>query len=65
MTPISPAGAATPPAPADPSGPASTDAMNAAFAQGVVQFIGIMLQGAESDVQEACNDTVSTPDAPS
>lgn len=35
-----------------------------AFAQGVVGFTGIMLQGVQSDIIDSINDTTSTPDAP-
>ena len=65
MTSVPPVSAAASPAPADASASSSQADLNAAFAKGVVQFMGIMLQGAQSDIQDACNDTVSTPDAPS
>ena len=65
MTPLSPTGAAASAAPGDTSAAAPDATLNDAFAQGVVRFMGIMLQGAQSDVQDACNDKVSTPDAPS
>jgi len=42
--------------------PASAELANA-FAQGIVQFMGTMIQSTEGDIQEACNDTTSDPDA--
>ena len=62
ITPVAPvAGATASAAPTDdPEG-----VLQQAFAQGVVQFMGIELQGIQSDIIEAINDNTSNPDAPS
>lgn len=65
MADISPVGAAGGAAAPDPSTDTSTAALQEAFAQGVVNFMGIMLQGVEGDTIDSINDTTSTPDAPS
>lgn len=48
----------------DPGSQTAQTAMQQAFADGIVKFMGIMLQGAESDIISAINDNTSTPDAP-
>ncbi len=48
--------------------PPDTDAdsgdLGDAFSQGIVQYMGSMLQSSESDIIDAINDTTSDPDAP-
>ncbi len=65
MSGIQSVGAVSGAAPSDPgTAPASADLADA-FAKGIVQFMGVLLQNSESDVQQACNDSTSDPDAPS
>ena len=52
-------------APADPNASGADAQMQQAFAEGIARFMGTMLMSMESDIQEACNDTTSDPDAPS
>ncbi len=52
---------------ATPSNPATASPSTQladAFSKGIVQFMGMNVQNAESDIQAACNDTTSDPDAP-
>ena len=62
---VPPVSAAAPATPAAPGAAATPADMSDAFAVGIAKFMGTMMPGFVSDVQEACNDTVSTPDAPS
>lgn len=61
---ISPVGAVGGAAAPDPTQDTSNATLQDAFAQGVVSFMGIMLQGVQSDIIDSINDTTSTPDAP-
>ena len=64
MTTVAPVGGAT-------TAPASTDSASAdtklqeAFSQAILKFGILNLSNMVSDIQDACNDTTSNPDAPS
>jgi len=62
VTPIDAAGNA---GPADAGNNSSSSTVQQAFADGIVQFMAVQLQSAESDVTAAINDNTSDPDAPS
>ena len=61
---VEPVSQTTQAAPTDPSSSADQTELQNAFAQGIVQFMGTMMQSLESDVVDAINDDTSTPDAP-
>ena len=63
MSGIAPVGAAAT-APTDATTSSDDGELADAFSQGLVQFMGTMLQSSESDVTDAINDTTSDPDAP-
>ena len=60
IAPVS-ATATTPP---DTDTDADSGHLGDAFSQGIVQYMGSMLQSSESDIIDAINDTTSDPDAP-
>jgi hypothetical protein len=62
VTPIDAAGNA---APTDAGNNSSSSTVQQAFADGIVKFMGIQLQNAQSDITAAINDNTSDPDAPS
>ena len=64
MADISPVGAVGGAAAPDLAQDTPNADLQKAFAQGVVGFTGIMLQGVQSDTIDSINDTTSTPDAP-
>ncbi len=49
---------------ADPSSDADSSKVQEAFSQGLVLFMGTLLQSAESEIVASINDNTSTPDAP-
>jgi hypothetical protein len=51
--------------PADANGDPSPSSVQQAFAEGVLNFMAVQLQSAESDITASINDTTSDPDAPS
>ena len=48
----------------DPTSTSADADVQQAFAEGIVKFMGVMLQSAQADIPDAINDTTSTPDAP-
>ena len=60
LAPVTPVNAAQT---TNPGAETAQQQLQQAFAQGLVQFMGVMLQNAESDVAAAINDNTSTPDA--
>ena len=62
ITPVAPVDTTAVP---DPGAATQNAQVQQAFADGIAKFMGSMLMGMQSDIQEACNDTTSDPDAPS
>lgn len=65
MSGISSVGAVSQPNATDPAATVPDTKLQDAFAKGIVEFMGMTVQSAESDIQAAANDTTSDPDAPS
>jgi hypothetical protein len=65
MNSVTPIDAASSAGPADAGNNSSSSTVQQAFADGIVQFMAVQLQSAESDVAAAINDNTSDPDAPS
>ncbi|WP_131115245.1 hypothetical protein [Lichenihabitans psoromatis] len=64
MTGVTPVGQSTSAAATDPGSDQATADMQQAFAEGVVKFMGTVLQSTQADITEAINDNTSNPDAP-
>lgn len=64
MTDIAPVAQSGAPATTNPANETDAATLQNAFAQGIVQFMGVMLQSAESDVISSINDSTSDPDSP-
>jgi hypothetical protein len=64
MSDVTPAGQVNSAVTTDPGSEADATKAQQAFADGIAQFMASLLQGAQSDIISAINDTSSDPDAP-